>query len=199
MKIPLLFDLTGQVAVVTGGNGGFGRGIAQGLAEAGTDVAILGRNDAKNQRVLSELKSIGVPSMEVCLNLTHRAELEPTLHRSAGELGDISILVNNSGTVSLSGGVLQEKSEGWDHVIETQLNAVFHLSKFAAASMLRHKRGKIINIGSMYSYFGSGLVPSYSAGRGDRRNGGVPGLASFGLRYRNHDPRRWRLCHTLTC
>jgi 2-dehydro-3-deoxy-D-gluconate 5-dehydrogenase len=69
--------------------------------------------------------------------------------------------------VSLSGGVLHEKPEDWDNVIETQLNAVFLLSKLAAQSMLgRQQGGKIINIGSMYSFFGSGLIPSYSAAKG---------------------------------
>ncbi len=166
MKMNALFDLTGRVAVVTGGNGGIGRGIALGLAEAGAAVAIFGRNDEKNRRVLSELKGIGVASMAARVDVTRRDELEPALNRVETELGAISILVNNAGIVSLSGGVLHEKSEDWDRVIETQLNAVFLLSKLAAHSMLRQKRGKIINLGSMYSYFGSGLVPSYSAAKG---------------------------------
>ena len=166
MKTPTLFDLTGKVAVVTGGNGGIGRGIALGLAEAGAAVAVLGRSEEKNQRVLSELKAIGVPSVAVKVDVTNRAELEPALNKVESELGGISILVNNAGNVSLSGGVLLETPEDWDNVIETQLNAVFLLSKLAAKSMLSRKRGKIINIGSMYSYFGSGLIPSYSAAKG---------------------------------
>ena len=161
-----LFDLTGRVAVVTGGNGGIGRSIALGLAETGAAVAVLGRNDEKNQHVLSELKTIGVPSVAVRVDVTNRAGLEPALNRVESELGGIGTLVNNAGNVSLSGGVLQEKSEDWDSVIETQLNAVFLLSKLAAKSMLSHKGGKIINTGSMYSFFGSGLVPSYSAAKG---------------------------------
>src|ERR1039458_8281984 len=166
MKTPALFDLAGRVAVVTGGNAGIGRGIALGLAEAGAAVAVLGRNDEKNQRVLSELKAIGIPSVAVRLDVTNRAGLEPALNRVESELGSIDILVNNAGNVSLSGGVLQEKPEDWDSVIETQLNAVFLLSKLAARSMLSRKGGKIINIGSMYSFFGSGLIPSYSAAKG---------------------------------
>src|ERR1700682_243731 len=166
MKMPALFDLAGRVAVVTGGNGGIGRGIALGLAEAGASVAILGRNDEKNQHVLSELEAIGNPSISVKIDLTHRAALEPALSRGASELGGISILVNNAGNVSLSGGILHEKPEDWDNVIETQLNAVFLLSKLAAQSMKSHQGGKIINIGSMYSFFGSGLIPSYSAAKG---------------------------------
>ena len=82
------------------------------------------------------------------------------------ELGPVEILINNAGVVSLSGGILQESEEDWDLVIETQLNAVFLFSKLAARSMAESNAGKIINIGSMYSYFGSGLIPSYSAAKG---------------------------------
>jgi len=108
MKTPGLFDLTGRVAVVTGGNGGIGRGIALGLAEAGAAVAVLGRNAEKNQRVLSELRAIGVQSMSVTVDVTDRDGLEPAFNRVESELGSIGILVNNAGNVSLSGGVLQE-------------------------------------------------------------------------------------------
>ena len=99
--------------------------IALGLAEARAAVAMFGRNDEKNQRVLSELKAIGVPSISVMVYVTNRAGLEPALNRVESELGGIGILVNNAGNVSLSGGVLQEKPEDWDNVIETQLNGVF--------------------------------------------------------------------------
>jgi len=166
MKTPKLFDLTGRVAVVTGGNGGIGRGIALGLAEAGAAVAVWGRNDEKNQRVLSELKAIGVRSMVLMVDMTNRAGLEPAVNKVESELGSVNILVNNAGIASLSGGVMNEKPEDWDRVIETQLNSVFLLSKLAAQSMIRQKNGKIINIASMYSFFGSGLVPSYSAAKG---------------------------------
>lgn len=164
--MPALFDLSGRVAVVTGGNGGIGRSIALGFAEASAAVAVFGRNDEKNQQVLAELKAIGVPSLAMKVDVSHRDDLEPALEKVESELGSISILVNNAGIASLSGGVLNEKPEDWDRVIETQLNAVFLLSKLAARSMVNHKRGKIINIGSMYSYFGSALVPSYSAAKG---------------------------------
>ncbi len=166
MKESAFFDLTGRVAVVTGGNGGIGRGIGLGLAGAGAAVAVLGRNEEKNQRVLAELKAIGVPALALHVDVTDRASLEPALTRVESELGGIEILVNNAGIVSVSGGVLQEKPEDWDKVLETQLNAVFLLSKLAAKSMLKRKRGKIINIASMLSYFGSGVAPSYSAAKG---------------------------------
>lgn len=166
MKTTALFDLSGRVAVVTGGNGGIGRGIALGLAGAGAAVAVLGRNEEKNQRVLAELKAIGVPALALHVDVTDRAGLEPALARVESELGSIGILVNNAGIVSASGGVLKEKPEDWDKVIETQLNAVFLISKLAARSMVSRKRGKIINIASMLSFFGSGMAPSYSAAKG---------------------------------
>src|ERR1044072_2744146 len=105
MKIPTLFDLTGKVAVVTGGNGGIGRGIALGLAEAGAAVAVLGRKNEKKHRGLSELKAIGVPSTAVNVDVTDRASLELAINRVESELGGVDILVNNAGNVSLSGGV----------------------------------------------------------------------------------------------
>jgi 2-dehydro-3-deoxy-D-gluconate 5-dehydrogenase len=156
------FDLVGRVALVTGGNGG----IALGFAAAGAAVAIIGRNEEKNAKVLAELAAAGVPCMAAAVDVTDRAALEPAFRRVEAELGPVDILVNNAGIASLSGGILQESPESWDTVIETQLNAVFLLSKIAAGSMARRKRGKIINIASMYSYFGSGLVPSYSAAKG---------------------------------
>ena len=166
MKNRDLFDLAGRVAVVTGGNGGIGRGIALGLAEAGAAVAICGRNHEKSQSVLSELKAIGARSMALAVDVTDRAALEPALNKVESELGSVSILVNNAGTVSLSGGVMNEQPQDWDRVIETQLNSVFLLSRLAARSMIRQGSGKIINIASMYSFFGSGLIPSYSAAKG---------------------------------
>ena len=159
MKMPALFDLTGRVAVVTGGNGGIGRGIALGLAEAGAGVAVLGRNEEKNQRVLSELKAIGVPSMAVMVDVTDRAGLEPALNRVESALGGIAILVNNAGNVSLSGGVLNEKPEDWDSVIETQLNAVFLLSKLAAKAMVSRKVGKLLTSAACTRFLGPGLSP----------------------------------------
>jgi 2-deoxy-D-gluconate 3-dehydrogenase len=166
MPINELFDLSGSVAVVTGGNGGLGRGIALGLAKAGAAVAVFGRNEAKNIQVLAELKAVGVPSMSVAVDLTRRDDLAPAFRSVEAELGHVDILVNNAGNVSLSGGVMNETPADWDNVIATQLNAVFLLSKIAAEGMLSRKKGKIINIGSMYSFFGSGLIPSYSAAKG---------------------------------
>jgi 2-deoxy-D-gluconate 3-dehydrogenase len=112
-----LFDLSGRVAVVTGGNGGIGRGIALGFAQAGATVAILGRNEDKNARVLAELTGAGARAAAVNVDLTDRAALEPALRRVEAQLGPVDILVNNAGIVSLSGGILQETPGSWDEVV----------------------------------------------------------------------------------
>jgi 2-deoxy-D-gluconate 3-dehydrogenase len=161
-----LFDLKGRVAVVTGGNGGIGRSLALGYAAAGARVAILGRNEEKNRQVLAELQDIGNPALALRVDLTQREGHESALQEVERELGPVDILVNNAGIVALSGGILEESADDWDQVIETQLNAVFLFSKLAARSMAGRQAGKIINIGSMYSYFGSGVAPSYSAAKG---------------------------------
>jgi 2-dehydro-3-deoxy-D-gluconate 5-dehydrogenase len=163
---PSGFDLSGRVAVVTGGNGGIGRSIALAMARAGAAVAVLARNEKKNQLVLAELNTVGVPARALQLDVTKRASLAPAMADVERELGAIDILVNNAGVAMLSGGVLNESEATWDTTIETHLNACFLLSKLAAKSMVSRKRGKIINLASMYSLFGSGIIPSYSAAKG---------------------------------
>ena len=179
MNTHALFDLTGRVALVTGGNGGIGRGIAIGLADAGAAVAVFGRNEDKNGRILDDLKAIGRPSLVMNVDVTDRDGLQPAFLRVERELGGVDILVNNAGHANLSGGVLLEHAADWDGVIEAQLNAVFLLSKLAAAAMVTRRRGKIINVGSMYSFFGSGLIPSYSAANENLDAGSAAGRVGY--------------------
>ena len=160
-----MFDLHGKVAAVTGGNGGIGRGIALGLAEAGASIAILARNQEKTRGVIDEIKPHGVPTLAVELDVTKRSTIRPAFEEVERTLGPIDILVNNAG-ISIQRGTLKLEAESWDRVIETNLSSVFLLSQVAAQSMVKRKRGKIINIASEYSLFGSGAVPSYSAAKG---------------------------------
>jgi 2-dehydro-3-deoxy-D-gluconate 5-dehydrogenase len=90
-----LFDLSGRVALVTGGNGGIGRSIGMGLAQAGAAVAVLARNEEKNQRVLGELQALGVRALAVRVDVTERGQLQPALEKVEEALGPLSILVNN--------------------------------------------------------------------------------------------------------
>jgi 2-dehydro-3-deoxy-D-gluconate 5-dehydrogenase len=172
MPTTQLFDLSGRVALVTGGNGGIGRSIAMGLAQAGAAVAVLARNEEKNQRVLGELQALGVRALAVRVDVTERGQLQPALEKVEETLGPVCILVNNAGISRGSArhrtvdGVLDHTLEDWDRVIETNLTACFLLSKLTAKSMVKRREGKIINIASMYAIFGSGVVPAYSATKG---------------------------------
>jgi 2-deoxy-D-gluconate 3-dehydrogenase len=160
------FALNGRVAVVTGGNRGIGRSIALGMARAGAAIAILARDEEKNSQVLAELQAIGVPAMASHLDVTNRSALADAMAKVEREIGGVDVLVNNAGVVVVSGGILNESEADWDTVMATHLHASFLLSKLASASMVKRKGGKIINLASMYSFFGSGMIPSYSAAKG---------------------------------
>ena len=160
------FELSGRVAIITGGNRGIGRSIALGMARAGAAVAVLARNEEKNSQVLAELKAIGVPAMALHLDVTARETLSGAIDAVEAALGGIDILVNNAGVATVTGGILNESPEVWDTTLATHLDATFLLSKYAAASMVKRKRGKIINLASLYSYFGAGMFPSYGAAKG---------------------------------
>ena len=165
MASPKMFDLSGEVAVVTGGNGGIGRGIALGLAEAGASVAILARNQEKNSAVIAEIEKLGARAIAVQLDVTKRDALKPAMEEVERELGPVSILVNNAG-ITIIRSALKFRAEDWDRVIETNLNSCFFLSQIAARSMMTRKHGKIINIASEYSRFGAQSGISYAAAKG---------------------------------
>jgi 2-deoxy-D-gluconate 3-dehydrogenase len=160
------FSLTDRVAVVTGGNRGIGRSIALAFAAAGASVAILSRNEEKSRAVVAELEALGVRALAVQLDVADRASLAGAVDKVERELGGLDILVNNAGAADISGGILNQTLEGWDHTMATHLDGTMLLSKYAAASMLKRKRGKIINLASMYSFFGASMLPSYSAAKG---------------------------------
>jgi 2-dehydro-3-deoxy-D-gluconate 5-dehydrogenase len=159
------FDLTGRVALVTGGNGGIGRSIALGFAEAGASVAILGRNKDKNKKALAELEVTGARSIAIQSDITDSAQIAPAIARVEKELGPIGILVNNAG-IGLIKPSLEVSLEDWNRVIEINLTACFLLSQTAGRLMAGRKRGKIINISSIYGLFGNAVAPSYSATKG---------------------------------
>ena len=92
-----LFDLTGKVAIVTGGNGGIGLGMARGLAEAGAAIAVVGRNEAKSAEAVAELKQGGARAIAVAADVTDKEAVAAMVNRVAGELGRIDILINNAG------------------------------------------------------------------------------------------------------
>lgn len=160
-----LFDLSGKAAIVTGGNGGIGRGIAVGLAAAGADVCIAGRDEEKNERVRREIDQLGSRAISSRCDVNVEADIASTITATEEAFGGFNILVNNAGIAALNAPE-QMTDEEWDSVVETNLSSVFKFSRAAHAPLAKSGRGKIINIGSMYSMFGSPLAPSYSASKG---------------------------------
>jgi 2-deoxy-D-gluconate 3-dehydrogenase len=160
-----LFDLDGKVAIVTGGNGGIGLGMARGLAEAGADIAIVGRNEAKSMAAVAELKQQGTKAISLTCDVTDKAAVTDMVARALRELGRIDILVNNAG-INIRKPPHALDIEEWDSVIRTNLTSAFLCSQAVYPAMKQAGGGKIINIGSMMSIFGAGFAPAYAASKG---------------------------------
>ena len=160
-----LFDLTGKVAVVTGGNGGIGLGMARGLADAGASVAVVGRNEAKSLAAVANLKGRGVKAIGVATDVTDKAAVADMVAHVSRELGRIDILVNNAG-INIRKPPHTLDVEEWHSVIDTNLTSAFLCSKAVHPAMKAAGGGKIINIGSMMSIFGASFAPAYAASKG---------------------------------
>jgi 2-dehydro-3-deoxy-D-gluconate 5-dehydrogenase len=158
------FALEGRVALVTGGNGGIGLGMARGLLDAGATVLIVGRNAAKNNRAVQELSqpTRRVKAIEVDIALDGGGDV--AVKAAIDSFGRLDILINNAGTNIRK----QPQDYGiaeWRMLIDTNLTSVFLCSK-AAYTHMRSTGGKIINIGSMTSLFGTSFSAAYGASKG---------------------------------
>jgi len=160
-----LFDLGGKVAIVTGGNGGIGLGMAGGLAQAGATVAIVGRNETKSQSAVADIEARGGKSLAVVADVTDQGAIAAMVERVTRELGRIDILVNNAGINIRKPPQALELAE-WEDVIQTNLTSAFLCSKAVHPAMKAAGGGKIINIGSMMSIFGASFAPAYAASKG---------------------------------
>jgi 2-deoxy-D-gluconate 3-dehydrogenase len=160
-----LFDLTGRVAIVTGGNGGIGLGMARGLAQCGAAVMVAARDPAKNAAAVEELSGLGVQAAAVESDLTVedacRAMVEATLER----FGRLDILVNNAGTTIRKQPEEYTLAE-WQRILETNLSSAFMCSQAAYPALKAAGGGKIIMIGSMMSIFGASFTAPYAATKG---------------------------------
>ncbi|WP_328291410.1 glucose 1-dehydrogenase [Kineococcus sp. NBC_00420] len=149
MSVMERFSLEGKVALVTGGYTGLGRGFAQALAEAGADVVIGARNEAKSIQAAEDIAaSTGRKTLGVRLDVTSRLEVEAAVAAVTGQFGRLDILVNNAGTC-VHAPALEVTDEQYDDVITTNLKGVWLPSVVTAKWMAQNGGGNIINIGSI--------------------------------------------------
>jgi 2-deoxy-D-gluconate 3-dehydrogenase len=160
-----LFDLTGKVAVVTGGNGGIGLGMAKGIASLGAAIVIAGRNADKAAEALAALRDTGARASFVAADVTQKADCVGLIAAAEAAYGRVDILVNNAGTSVRK--MPQDLSEAeWHHVLDTNLTSAFICSQAAYPAMKRAGGGKMINIGSMMSLFGAPYATPYASSKG---------------------------------
>jgi 2-deoxy-D-gluconate 3-dehydrogenase len=158
------FRLDGQVALVTGANRGIGRAIATALAQAGADIALLGRGDPGE--TVAAIEKLGRRTLVTRADLAtaRPEELAEAVETAVAGLGRLDILVNNAGIIRRESAVTHSPAD-WEDVLRVDLDAVFHLCQAAGLVMLGQGHGKIINIASMLSYQGGIRVPSYTAAK----------------------------------
>lgn len=159
------FDLRGKVAIVTGGNGGIGLGMARGLADAGADIAVVGRNETKSAAAVADLRQRGVKAIAIATDVTDKAAVAAMIERVVGELGRIDVLVNNAG-MSIRKPPHELELDEWNKVIDTNLTSAFVCSKLTYPALKASGNGKVINIGSMMSIFGASFATAYAASKG---------------------------------
>jgi len=159
------FDLTAKVAIVTGGNGGIGFGIARGLANAGAAIVIAARDPEKNARAVAALQQTGAEVLSVSTDVRDEASVQAMVSAAARAFGHVDILVNNAG-INIRKAPQDYTLDDWQEVLNTNLTGVFLCSRAVYPFMINAGRGKIINIGSMTSVFGSNVSPAYAATKG---------------------------------
>ena len=161
-----MFSLKGKVAIVTGGNGGIGQGIARGFASVGGDIVIAARNKEKSAKAGEGIrKDFGVKVLEVEVDVRQEKQIQAMVQKVLDTLGRIDVLVNNAGTNirKLPQDLL---SSEYDEVLEVNLRSAFLTSKYVYPAMKKAGGGKIINIGSMTSIFGGDKLLAYGTSKG---------------------------------
>jgi 2-dehydro-3-deoxy-D-gluconate 5-dehydrogenase len=160
-----LFDLSGRVAVVTGGNGGIGLGMAKGMAASGATVVVAGRDAAKNAAAVKELHALGANASAIAVDVLKEDSCRALIADTVKLYGRLDILVNNAGT-SIRKPPQDYSLAEWHQVLDTNLTSAFLCSHAAYPEMKKTSAGKMINIGSMMSIFGASFATAYAASKG---------------------------------
>lgn len=156
----------GEVAVVTGGSLGIGRGCAIRLAEHGAAVAVTDVLDADGQALVDEITKAGGKAAYWHLDVSNESEVRSVMESVAQKFGKITVLVNNAGIAGANKPTHEVTSEEWDHLMNVNVKGVFFCTKYAIPYMLKAGKGSIINLSSIYGLVGGPDVPPYHASKG---------------------------------
>jgi gluconate 5-dehydrogenase len=170
MTVKQLFDLTGRVAIVTGGSTGLGRQMAEGLAEMGANLVLCARKKERCQQAAEDLQKLGVKTVALACDVKNPADIHQVVDATMTQFGRIDILINNAGT-SWGAPVEEMRLEHWNKVIETNLTGTFLFSQAVGKIMIGQRRGKIINIASVAGI--RGASPEFQAIGYHASKGGV--------------------------
>ena len=170
MNVRQLFDLTGRVAIVTGGSIGLGRQMAQGLAEMGANIVLCARKKERCEAAAEELQKLGVTALALGCDVKNPASVQEAVDATLAKFGRIDVLINNAGT-SWGAPVEEMRLEHWNKVIETNLTGTFLFSQGAGKAMVKQRKGKIINIASVAGI--QGAPPEFQAIGYHASKGGV--------------------------
>jgi len=160
-----MFELKGKVAIVTGGNGGIGLGMARGLAKAGARVVVAARDKEKSNAAVRELQGMTAGAVAISVDVSSEESVNALIGETVKRCERIDILVNNAG-INIRKPVQDLSLEEWRQVMDTNLTSAFLCSRGVYTQMKRGGGGKIINIGSMMSIFGAPFAPAYGASKG---------------------------------
>jgi len=156
--------LAGQVALVTGAGRNIGRAIAIRLAEAGADVAVVGRTPAPLEETAAAIRALGRGALPFACEVSDGPAVAATVEKVIEKFGRIDILVNNAG-VTRDRLLLRMDEADWDDVMAVNLKGAFHFAKAAARQMVRQKRGRILNITSVIGQIGNAGQANYAASK----------------------------------
>lgn len=160
-----IFSLRGKVAIVTGGNGGIGKGIADGLASKGSDIVVAARNEAKTAEAVRDVKEkFGVRVLGVKVDVSREESVQAAVKQTLDEFGQIDILVNNAGT-NIRKSPEEYSTAEWDIILDTNLRGAFTFSQAVFPALRKAGGGSIINIGSGTSLFGASYAVPYAASK----------------------------------
>ena len=160
-----LFDLSGRVAIVTGGNGGIGLGMAKGMAAAGATIVVAGRDAAKNAAAVKEIHGLGATASAIAVDVLKEESCRALIADTVKQHGRLDILVNNAG-MSIRKQPQDFTAAEWHTVLDSNLTSAFLCSQAAYPAMKKAGAGKVINIGSMMSIFGAAFATAYAASKG---------------------------------